>query len=85
MSNLCDNGNDPFAGISMPREVSDLLRCRLTVIQRSTAPLQVHLLSERAQGVIEALEVLKVLNSSELESLYLIIENASQARVKELL
>ena len=69
----------------MPREVSDLLRCRLSVIERSTDPLQVHLLSERAQGAIEALEVLKVLNSSELESLYLIIENASQARVKALL
>lgn len=69
----------------MPREVSDLLRCRLSVIERSTDPLQVYLLSERAQGVIEALEVLKVLNSSELESLYLIIENASQSRVKALL
>ena len=69
----------------MPREVSDLLRCRLTVIERSTDPQQVHLLSERAQGVIEALEVLKVLNSSELESLYLIIESASQVRVKALL
>ena len=50
MSDLYSNGNDPFAGISMPREVSDLLRCRLTVIERSTDPQQVHLLSERAQG-----------------------------------
>ena len=76
MSNLCDNGNDPFAGISMPREVSDLLRCRLSVIERSTDPLQVHLLSERAQGAIEALEVLKVLKPADIEALYLVVEEA---------
>ena len=61
----------------MPREVFDLLRRRLTVIKRSTEPPQVHLVSERTQGVIEV-------PPAELESLYLIIENASQARVKAL-
>ena len=85
MSNLYDNENDPFAGISMPSAILDLLRCRLTAIARSTEALEVHLLSERAQGLIEALEVLNLLTVSELDSLYLIIENASQARVKVLL
>lgn len=85
MSNLYDNENDPFAGISMPSEIHDLLRCRLTAIARSTETLEVHLLSERAQGLIEALEVLNLLTVSELDSLYLIIDKATQTRIKVLL
>ena len=85
MSNRYDNENDPFVGISMPPAVLDLLRCRLMAIARSTEVLEVHLLSERAQGLIEALEVLNLLTIADLDNLYLIIENASQARVKVLL
>ena len=85
MRNLCDNENDPFVGISMPPAVLDLLRCRLMAIARSTEVLEVHLLSERAQGLIEALEVLNLLTVSELDSLYLIIEKATQTRIKVLL
>ena len=85
MSNLYDNENDPFAGISMPSAILDLLRCRLTAIARSTEALEVHLLSERAQGLIDALEVLNLLTVYELDSLYLIIENATLTRVKVLL
>ena len=44
-----------------------------------------HLASERAQGVIEALEVLKVVKPGEIESLYLIMDDAAQARVTALL
>ncbi len=84
MRNLCDNENDPFVGISMPPAVLDLLRCRLMAIARSTEVLEVHLLSERAQGLIEALEVLNLLTVSELDSLYLIIENSTQTRIKVL-
>lgn len=85
MSDLCDNENDPLARISMPRAVLDLLNCRLMAIARSNEALDVHLLSERAQGLIEALEVLNLLTVSELDSLYLIIENATQTRIKVLL
>ena len=69
----------------MPRAVLDLLRSRLTAIARSNEALEVHLLSERVQGLIEALEVLNLLTVSELDSLYLIIENATQTRLKVLL
>ena len=61
------------------------MRRRLTSIDQGADTLQVHLASERAQGVIEALEVLKVLKPVEIESLYLIMDDASQARVKALL
>ena len=77
--------HNPFAGIRMPSEVLDLLRRRLTIIKRSTETLQVHLAAERAEGVVEALEVLKVLKSAEIESLYLIVENTAQERVKALM
>lgn len=83
----CDGNvsNDPFAAISSLPEVLDTLRRRLTAIERSGDTLQVHLASERAEGFVEALEVLKVLNPAELESLYLLFEAAAQARVTGLL
>lgn len=77
--------NDPFAAISTLPEVLDTLRRRLTAIERSSDTLQVHLASERAQGVVEALEVLKVLKPAEIESLYLLFEDTAQARVQALL
>ena len=78
-------GNDPFTAIKMPPEVLESLSRRLTAIERSDDTLQVHLASERAQGVIEALEVLKVLKPSDIESLHLIMDDAVQARVTALL
>ena len=85
MSNRYGNGRDPLADISTLPEVLDTLRRRLTAIKRSSDTLQVHLASQRAQGVVETLEVLKVLKPAEIESLYLLFENTSQARVQALL
>ena len=82
--NVC-YGNDPFAAISTSPEVLATLRLHLRTIEQSADTLQVHLASERAQGVIEALEVLKVLKPAEIESLHLIMDDASQARVTALL
>ena len=82
--NVC-YGNDPFAAISTSPEVLATLRLHLRTIEQSADTLQVHLASERAQGFVEALEVLKVLKPAELESLYLLFENAAQARVTALL
>ena len=72
--NVC-YGNDPFAAISTSPEVLATLRLHLRTIEQSADTLQVHLASERAQGFVEALEVLKVLKPAELESLYLLFEN----------
>ena len=85
MSGRYGNACDPLADISTLPEVLDTLRRRLTSIERSSDTLQVHLASERAQGVVEALEVLKVLKPVEIESLYLLFENTAQARVQALL
>ena len=82
--NVC-YGNDPFAAISTSPEVLATLRLHLRTIEQSADTLQVHLASERAQGFVEALEVLKVLKPAELESLYLLLENTAQARVTALL
>ena len=80
-----DKAHDPFAAISTLPEVLATLRRRLTAIEQGADTLQVHLASERAQGVVEALEVLKVLKPAEIESLYLLFENTAQARVQALL
>lgn len=85
MSDRYGNACDPLAEISTLPEVLDTLRRRLTSIERSSDTLQVHLASERAQGVVEALEVLKVLKPAEIERLYLLFEDTAQARVQALL
>ena len=69
----------------MPSEVLDLLRCHLTVIEQGLDTLSVHLASERAQGVVEALDVLKVLKPADIETLYLAVEDAVQVRIKALM
>ena len=69
----------------MPSEVLDLLRCRLTVIEQGLDTLSVYLASERAQGVVEALDVLKVLKPADIETLYLAVEDAVQVRIKALM
>ncbi|WP_178110258.1 hypothetical protein, partial [Pseudomonas sp. FSL R10-1350] len=78
-------GNDPFAAISTSPEVLATLRLHLRTIEQSADTLQVHLASERAQGFVEMLEELKVLKPADIESLYLIIDDAAQARVTALL
>lgn len=85
MSSRDGNDNDPFAAISTLPEVLATLRRRLTAIEQGTDTLHVHLASERAQGFVEALEVLKVIKPGEIESLYLLFENTAQARVQALL
>ena len=85
MSGRYGNGSDPLAAISTSPEVLATLRLHLRTIEQSADTLQVHLASERAQGFVEALEVLKVFKPGEIESLYLIMDDAAQARVTALL
>jgi hypothetical protein len=85
MSGRYAKESDLFASISTSPEVLATLRLHLRTIEQSADTLQVHLASERAQGFVEALEVLKVLKPAELESLYLLFENTAQARVTALL
>ena len=85
MSGRYGNGSDPLAAISTSPEVLATLRRRMTAIELAADTLQVHLASERAQGFVEALEVLKVFKPGEIESLYLIMDDAAQARVTALL
>ena len=85
MSGRYGNGSDPLAAISTSPEVLATLRRRMTAIELASDTLQVHLASERAQGFVEMLEELKVLKPADIESLYLIIDDAAQARVTALL
>ena len=85
MSGRYGNGSDPLAAISTSPEVLATLRRRMTAIELAADTLQVHLASERALGFVEMLEELKVLKPAEIESLYLIIDDAAQARVTALL
>ena len=74
----------PLAGITMPDAVRDTLQRRLTAIEQSDNTLSVHLVRERAQGVVEALEVLKVLKPADIETLYLRVEEAAFSRITAL-
>ena len=85
MSGRYSNDSDPLAAISTSPEVLATLRLHLRTIEQSADTLPVHLASERAQGFVEALEVLKVLKPAEIERLYLLFENTAQARVQALL
>lgn len=85
MSDRYGNEHDPLADISTLPEVLATLRRRLTAIEQAADTLLVHLASERAQGFVEALEILKVVKPGEIESLYLLFENTAQARVQALL
>ena len=85
MSGRYGNGSDPLAAISTSPEVLATLRRRITAIEHAADTLQVHLASERAQGFVEALEVLKVLKPADIEALYLVVEDAVQIRVKALI
>ena len=85
MSGRYGNGSDPIAAISTSPEVLATLRRRMTAIEHAADTLQVHLASERAQGFVEALEVLKVLKPADIEALYLVVEDAVQIRVKALI
>lgn len=84
MSGRYGNGSDPLAAISTSPEVLATVHRRMTAIEHAADALQVHLASERAQGFVEALEVLKVLKPAEIESLYLIMDDAVQARITAL-
>ena len=85
MTSRDGNEGDPFTTISMPPEVLATLRRRMTAIEHAADTLQVHLASERAQGFVEALEVLKVLKPADIEALYLVVEDAVQTHVKVLI
>ena len=85
MSSRYGNARDPLAEISTRPEVLGTLRRRLTAIEQGADTLLVHRASERAQGFVEALEVLRELKPGEIESLYLLFENTAQARVQALL
>lgn len=74
----------PLADITMPDAVLDTLKRRLTAIEQSENTLSVHLARERAQGVVEALEVLKVLKPADIETLYLRVEEAAFSRITAL-
>lgn len=56
MSGRHGNGSDPLAAISTSPEVLATLRRRITAIEHAADTLQVHLASERAHGVVEALD-----------------------------
>ena len=85
MSGRYADESNLFASISTSPEVLARLRRRINAIEHAADTMQVHLASEKAQGFVEALEELKVLKPAEIESLYLFIDDAAQARVTEFL
>ncbi|MCY1462632.1 hypothetical protein D9M71_804270 [compost metagenome] len=71
-------------GITMPPEIHGLLRKRLTEIEISGTAVNCLIAEARAESLVDALEVLKIVPAPGIERLYLLIEHSTQARLAEI-
>ncbi|WP_286919777.1 hypothetical protein [Pseudomonas sp. UBA6753] len=71
-------------GIIMPPEIHGLLRKRVAEIEVSETAVNCLIAQARAESLVEALEILRAVDSQAVERLYVMIENMAQARLAEL-
>lgn len=75
---------DRIARVVMPAIVRERAEKYLVRIERATDVETLRLALERAEGFGEGLEVLRALNPSDLEALYIAFDGAATARRLEL-
>lgn len=71
-------------GLVLPLAYHGLLRKRLIEIEVAGNADRCRIAQARAEGMVEALELLKALDTAQIERLYLVIEQAATARLREL-
>lgn len=71
-------------GIVMPPEIHGLLRKRIAEIETCDTAANCLIAQARAEGLVEALEVLKALPTNAAERVYMLIDRAAQDRLTEL-
>ncbi|MCI1036942.1 hypothetical protein [Pseudomonas putida] len=78
------NEGEFMPGLVLPPAYHGVLRQRLTEIKVAGSPANCLIAQARAEGMVEALELLKALESDQIERLYLKIEDAATARLQEM-
>jgi len=73
-----------LAGIIMPAEIHGLLRQRVTQIDACDTAVNCLIAQARAESIVEALEVLRALEASAIERLYLMISETARKRLDTL-
>ncbi|WP_368491847.1 hypothetical protein [Pseudomonas sp. Hg5Tf] len=71
-------------GLVLPPTYHGTLRKRLTEISVAVSVSNCLIAQARAEGLVEALELLKALELQQIERLYLLIEQTTMARLSEL-
>ncbi|GLO25404.1 hypothetical protein [Pseudomonas putida] len=73
-----------FPGLVLPPAYHGVLRKRLTEIDMANSATNCLIAQARAEGMVEALEMLNALQAGQIERLYVLIERAAMARLQEL-
>ena len=71
-------------GLILPPSYQVVLRRRLADVATAASAANCLIAQARAEGMVEALELLKALEQQQVERLYLLIEQATTARLLEL-
>lgn len=78
------NAGEFIPGLVLPPAYHGVLRKRLTEIDMTDSPADCRIAQARAEGMVEALELMNALEAGQIERLYLLIEQAATARQLEL-
>ncbi len=71
------NAGEFMPGLVLPSAYHGVLRKRLTEIDMANSPANCLIAQARAEGMVEALELLKALEDHQIERLYLVIGKRS--------
>lgn len=75
---------DLAPGLTLPTNYQQKLRARLADIEDANSPVNTEGARREAIGMVGGLELAKALDSSQIEQLYLMIEDAATARLLQL-
>ncbi len=78
------NAGEFMPGLVLPPAYHGVLRQRLTEIKVANSAANCLIAQARAEGMVEALELLKALEADQIERLYLLIEQDATACLQEL-
>lgn len=84
MSERYRNAGDLLPGLVLPDGWADQFRKLLARIESADTPVNCLLAQERAEGVVEGLELAKARDADTLERLYLLIAGAASVRLQQL-
>lgn len=84
MSERYRNTGDLLPGLVLPDGWADQFRKLLARIESADTPVNCLLAQERAEGVVEGLELAKARDSATVERLYLLIASDASMRLQQL-